>query len=575
MAQLRRLREQYPEELVIIGVHSAKFPSEQLTESIRQAVMRQGIEHPVVNDAGFKIWNAYAVRAWPTLVLIDPNGRIAGETSGEILAEDLAADINQAIRDNEDVLNRAPLDLSAPPEPDRPLKYPARVLPAGDRLFLADTGHHRILEIKLDANGLGGEIVRVFGSGTEGLRDGPTESARFHHPHGLGLRGEYDTGTLYVADTENHAIRAIDLATGTVRTLAGTGKKAHGRFTLGAPTEIPLRSPWAVLPIEEYLFIAMAGSHQIWVMIGEEQMGVFAGSGAEALEDGEPAQAAFNQPSDLALGMGHLFVADPEASAVRAIAINQQPKVMTLVGQGLFDWGDVDGPTSTALLQHPVGIAVEGQTVYVADSYNHKIKTVDPVEGQVQTLIGAGKPGMADGPFETAQLYEPEGVAFHNGLLYIADTNNHQVRIADLAARQVHTFKLRGLDRLPMPERSQESAESDSVVRLPVVAIPYSGARIVLDLRLPEGYKRNPDAPTILRADGTTHTFSADEPIAVAVQIGQTSIRETKVADLVVYYCEADDARLCLIHTAALEIPLELRSDAPAEAIVPYTVEIT
>lgn len=569
MAQLRRLREQYPEELVIIGVHSAKFPSEQLTESIRQATLRHGIEHPVVNDAGFKIWNAYAVRAWPTLVLIDPNGRIAGETSGEILAEDMAAEINQAIRDNEDVLNRAPLDLSAPPEPDRPLKYPARVLPAGDRLFLSDTGHHRILEIKLDADGLGGEIVRVFGTGAEGLRDGSAESARFNGPHGLGLRGEAANESLIVADTENHAIRAIDLATGAVRTMAGTGNKAHGRFTLGSPTEIPLRSPWAVLPIEEYLFIAMAGSHQIWVMIGEDQMGVFAGSGAEALEDGEPAQAGFNQPSDLALGMGHLFIADPEASAVRAISINQQPKVMTLVGQGLFDWGDVDGPTSTALLQHPVGIAVEGQTVYVADSYNHKIKAIDPVEGQVITLIGTGKPGMADGPFETAQLYEPEGVAVYNGLLYIVDTNNHQLRVADLSARQVHTFKLRGLERLPMPERGVETANESGVERLPAVAVPESGGRIVLDLRLPPGYKPNPDAPTILRVDGKTHTFSADQPIAFDAPGGQNTIR----ADLVAYYCEAEDTRLCLIHDAKLEIPLEVRADAPRETVVPYTVE--
>jgi hypothetical protein len=203
------------------------------------------------------------------------------------------------------------------------------------------------------------------------------------------------------------------------------------------------------------LFIAMAGSHQIWILNDEETLDVFAGSGAEALLDGTCAEAAFNQPSDLVLDGGHLFVADAEASAIRAIVLDEDPHVMTLVGQGLFTFGDIDGVGAAVRLQHPTGLASanfgdntgDGSSssvgiIYVADSYNHKIKTVDPVTGAVQTLIGTGAAGTADGPFAQAELYEPEGLVAANGRLYLADTNNHRIRVADLATREVHTLRL-------------------------------------------------------------------------------------------------------------------------------------
>lgn len=223
--------------------------------------MRESIEHPVVNDAGMKTWNAYAVRAWPTLVLIDPHGRIAGETSGEIMAEDFAENIRDIIQQNTDAIDRAPLEQrrEVELEPERPLRFPAKLLLSGDRLFISDTGHHRILEVRLDEDGMGGELVRVFGRGQAGMLDGPADQAAFNQPHGLSLSGDLESGLLYVADTENHAIRAINLVAGEVSTVAGTGQKAHGHRKMGVPTETPLRNPWAVLAVGEYVFIAMAG----------------------------------------------------------------------------------------------------------------------------------------------------------------------------------------------------------------------------------------------------------------------------------------------------------------------------
>ena len=431
---------------MIIGVHSAKFPAEKITANIRAAVIRHGIQHPVVNDADFNVWSQYGVRAWPTVVVVDPAGKVVGQQSGEIDAATFAPVIDgmiadfkaQGVLDESAVLGLLP---EAMHEPARLLQHPAKLLYAvGDRLFVADTGHHRILEVQLGLDGLSGEIVRIFGTGTAGLQDGHSQQAHFHSPHGLALRDN----TLYVADTENHAIRAIDLVRETVRTIAGTGKKAQGLAVTGeTPTTMALRSPWALVSMADVLWIAMAGSHQIWALLDEKELGVFAGSGAEALVDGSRAEASFNQPSDLVFTMNHLFVADAEAGAIRAITLSAEPTVFTLVGQGLFDFGDVDGTGITVRLQHPTGLAAEQNLLYIADSYNQKIKTLDPLTGAVNTLIGTGRPGRIDGTFAEAQLFEPEGLAIANGRLYIADTNNHAVRVADLTTQQISTLQLR------------------------------------------------------------------------------------------------------------------------------------
>ena len=429
----------------MLGVHSAKFPTEKLTESLADAVERLGIEHPVVNDADFEIWQSYAVRAWPTVVLIDPSGRVVATQAGEIDADTVAMEIETllaAAREKGVLDDGAPgLSAVASPKVDRMLRYPSKLLPDGDTLWLADTGNHRVLEVELslEAGRPEGRIRRVFGRGEAGYAEGTAEDAAFHHPRGLARVGE----RLLVADTDNHAVRAIDLPSGEVSTVAGTGEK--GRFGESGgtvPTAVRLRSPWALFAEEEVVLIAMAGSHQLWALIGDSSLGVFAGNGREALVDGARAESSFNQPSDLAYGMGHLFVADSEASAVRVISFEGDPRVATLVGQGLFEFGDRDGVGAEVRLQHPTGLAFGGSLVYLADTYNHKIKTLDPTTGETRTLIGEGEPGNADGTFAEARLSEPEGVAVDGERLWIADTNNHVVRVADLVAGTISTLRI-------------------------------------------------------------------------------------------------------------------------------------
>jgi len=600
--QLRRLRQRFPTGLVVIGVHSAKFPAEQETANIRQAVMRHEIEHPVVNDSAMRIWSDYNVRAWPTLILIDPRGRIAGEISGEILADDLAPTIQELLNEHADALDPTPIDLlpEASTRPSSPLRFPSKVLVSPDglpgpdgnpnRLFIADTGHHRIVEVRLDPGGFSGEAVRVFGSGRPGFQDGLADQAAFHGPHGMALQPELgEAGQLFVADTENHAVRLIDLASGEVTTAAGTGEKAHGAFALGAPTQTPLRSPWALLAIANYIFIAMAGSHQIWILIGAggaggtqegrkdlAEIGPFAGNGREALVDGEVAEASFNQPSDMAFALNHILVADAEASAVRAISLGSSARTITLVGQGLFEFGDQDGTGTEVRLQHPTGIAFHEETAYIADTYNNKIKTLDPTTGAVKTLIGSaagsaagvGEPGLVDGPFEQARLNEPEGLQVSGRLMVIADTNNHAIRVADLETRRVHTLALRGLD----PPEEVIPADQP-VYRLPPVQAAAGPVEVVLDLRLPPGTKRNPEALTRLkldgRLDGQTLTFSADEEVAFRLEAAGESEVELELS---LAYCQVEDAALCFFHDRRLVLPVRAVEEGPTRVEVPYEV---
>lgn len=443
LPQLRRLERKYSRELVVVGVHSPKFTAERDTGSLRQAILRLGVGHPVANDRDFRVWRAYAVRAWPTLVLVDPRGRVIGRHEGEFVFEEFDRLTGEMVRefDAQGWLDRRPLVWAAErPGSGAPLLFPGKLLAdgAGGRLFLSDTGHNRIVVASLE-----GEVRQVLGSGEAGLADGPADAARFYQPQGLALDGEI----LYAADTENHALRAVDLARGAVRTVAGTGEPLVGPRAGGPAREARLSSPWDLAVLGGTLYVAMAGTHQLWAMrLGGDEIHPHAGNGREALVDGPLAEASMNQPSGLATDGARLYVADSEASAIRVVEPGPGGGIRTIVGEGLFEFGDADGVGPRAVrLQHPLGVAWHEGVLYVADTYNHKIKRLDPRTGECRTFVGRGEPGYRDGPGGAALLSEPGGLSAARGRLYVADTNNHAVRVVDLHSGEVATLALRGL----------------------------------------------------------------------------------------------------------------------------------
>ena len=428
-------RELEGEPFVVVGVHSPKFPNERDPDMVRDAVRRYAISHPVVVDPGRRIWDEWGVSAWPTLVLVGSGGEIAAAGSGEPDREVLGQVVRELIAEGRraGTLDGRPLPLRAEPRPAGSLAYPGKVIAAAERVFVADTGHDEVVEC--DA---GGRELRRF--------------AGFHHPNGLALAGD----ALYVADTGSHTVKRVDLASGEVTLVAGTGERGRG-VPRGArrPTETALRSPWDLAWDSQAgrLYVAMAGSHQIWALEpAEELVWPFAGTGHETRVDGPAHEAAFAQPSGLALLGESLFVADSEISSIRAVDDRDaSAKVRTVCGSGeLFGFGDRDGVGAEVLLQHPLGIAAGDGVLYVADSYNHKVKRVDPATGECRTLYGNGRPERLPELFPGAALrtaspeepafFEPEGLAVHGGELLVADTNNHRIVAVDLTSGARRVF---------------------------------------------------------------------------------------------------------------------------------------
>ncbi|MEQ1564870.1 MAG: DUF255 domain-containing protein [Myxococcota bacterium] len=442
LPELAAIEERYHgQPVVVIGVHCAKFPAEQVLDNVRAAITRHDVRHPVVCDPDHAVWDEYAVRSWPTLAVVDATGRIAFHQSGEIDRDSLAQVIDGLLAEARAAGTLAePLAPAATPEPpSSELWFPGKVhvwpdaldqeldtdpYTSGGRVYVSDTGHHRIVECEL---GLGPDgwptltRLRTFGSGEAGRADGPSGQASFRHPQGVRRFGT----TLYVADTDNHLLRAVDLTDGTVRTLAGTGRKATvapPRSALAEPLTVDLRSPWDVEVVASrhapLVFLAMAGSHQVWVYgptVGH--LGILAGSGREDHVDGPAATAALAQPSSLSLLGRYLLFADAETSSVRAVDL-QSHHVVTVVGRGLFDFGDVDGSSDVARLQHPLAVTFGDDTVYVADTFNGKIKAIGLASGDTHTVSDGGAE-----PFG-----EPGGIARAGEFLLVADTNRHQLR---------------------------------------------------------------------------------------------------------------------------------------------------
>ena len=431
LPDLKRLERKHGDALVVIGVHLAKFTNEGDIAHIREAVGRHEIEHPVVNDRGFAIWHAYAVRAWPTLMVIDADGYVVGGVSGEGHYDVLDEVVTELI---EDARTRGRLDArplawrrAGGARAGSVLAYPGKIVvdePSG-RLLIADTNHHRLLVATLD-----GRVTDVIGSGAAGAGDGPLERASFHHPQGMAVVDDL----VYVADTDNHLIRTVDLAGGAVGTLAGTGEQARGLGARGGPArEASLSSPWDVVVADSRLFVAMAGPHQVWAYDAEtRRIGPWAGTGREGRQDGSRWESAFAQPSGITADEGRLYVADSETSSIRAID-RRTDAVETVVGQDLFEFGDVDGVSDEVRLQHPLGVTAWKGLVYVADTYNHKVKVLDPVTRRMVTLAGSGRDDV---------FFEPGGVGVGLGWLWVADTNHHAVKAVDLSTGAVRALAL-------------------------------------------------------------------------------------------------------------------------------------
>lgn len=409
---MREIEKQYSGDVAVIGVHSGKYIAERDTARIREACLRYDLAHPVVNDRQFRIWRSYAVNAWPTLVVIDRNGYVVGTHAGEFTTEMLQPLLGELVSQKANALPDAPLHFPAetPAVASSMLRYPAKVAVDADRVAISDTGNHRILIGTLETS----RRMRVQHVIThlDVHDDKANLPSRFSSPQGLAFAGE----GLYVADSGNHTVCVIEVSSGTARTLAGTGTQMRTRSDKSGGA---LSSPWDVVVVGGEVYVAMAGVHQIWAI--DKRSGrsrVHAGSGGEDIRDGPNASALLAQPMGLTTDDTRLYFADAESSAIRWADIDVGGSVGTIIGTGLFDFGDVDGAGDTVRMQHQQGVARRSNgDLLVADSYNDALKWVTPQSREARVWLRG--------------LHEPGGVAAAEWHAYIADTNAHRIIVAD------------------------------------------------------------------------------------------------------------------------------------------------
>ncbi|MBW4095728.1 MAG: redoxin domain-containing protein [Acidobacteria bacterium] len=485
--ELRPLEEKYSDVLVTVGVHSPKFEHEADPVALASAVERYEIHHPVLDDPELLTWQAYAARAWPTLVVLDPEGYVVAHLSGEGHAAGLESLIPELIATHEakGALHRGDGPYVAPEPSSEDLRFPGKVLPLNNGNFLvSDTGHHRLVELGNDLL----TVVRTIGSGAKGRADGNAEDAAFNEPQGLSLLPEdvaaqvgYD---VVVADSVNHRLRGVSLADGAVTTVAGSGVQRlleagparvddDGAGTSGGvlgtvPTDVALSSPWDLTwsTTLNKLVVAMAGVHQLFgfdPLTGT--VDIVAGNGLEGLLDGPAAQAWFAQSSGLAQdAQGNIWVADSETSALRVLRVQEDGNVTveTAIGAGLFDFGFQDGPGEQARLQHPLGVAVlPDGSIAVADTYNGAVRRYDPATGHVSTLA--------------RDLAEPSDVLLDESgpvpLLLVVEANRHQVI------------------RLPLPKEALQVAEGAVQSHRPATEIAPGALALNVRFSAPTGQK--------------------------------------------------------------------------------------
>jgi hypothetical protein len=424
---LRELEARYPNEIAVVGVHSGKYPAERETPRIRDASIRLDAVHPTVNDRQFRIWRAYAVRAWPTLVAIDPAGYVIGMQAGEFTAAAIAPFLERVIAESRaaGTLVEGPLHFPAEPPTRAPgtLAFPGKVAVQGQRIAIADSGHHRVLVGALAAEGMAMLVEHSLGGPEAGYRDGA--EPLFRNPQGLVLDGD----TLYLADAGSHTIRAIALATGESRTIAGIGRQLRSAVD---EAQGALSSPWDLTLADGVLYVAMAGVHQLWtVELASGRAEVLSGSGAEELHDGPHDSAALAQPMGICAAEDRLYFVDAESSAVRVADRDPEGGVRTIVGTGLFDFGDVDGVGDEVRMQHQQGIArASDGRLLVCDSYNDALKWVDPVTRRAETWVRG--------------FHEPAGLAIGERAVYVADTDAHRIAIVRIDTGEIGELEIVG-----------------------------------------------------------------------------------------------------------------------------------
>ncbi|MFT6106414.1 MAG: thiol-disulfide isomerase/thioredoxin [Rickettsiales bacterium] len=552
--EIKNLEMEFDNKLTVIGVHSGKFDNEKETSSIRKAVLKYDITHPVVNDADFKIWDGFKVSSWPTIVLIDPEGRVVKKYEGEVSSSVIRKDVKNLIKKYKYQLNSAglPIVLEKNKIVDNVLNFPAKITLAKgfsyknisktNALVIANTGKHNIILTSFN-----GKTLLEIGSGDSGFEDGDFDNSSFNSPRGL----IFEKNILYVADTGNHALRKIDFGTGKVTTIIGSGRRGKIIGVKNKIKDISLASPWDLefFPDKNNIIIANAGTHQLLKYnISKKTISPFVGNGKEDLIDGKYPKNSLAQPSGISAHGEKLYFVDSESSALRMV--DKSGKLTTLIGRGLFDFGYKNGDSKKALMQHPVGLVAVDSGIYIADTHNHVIRKYNFKTKQIYDYSG-GLKGSGVGNREETRYDEPEDIIAVKGNFYVADTNNN--RIVELGLNGSVSRLIDIVPQIKMPtEGLLEYLPNLTTISSQNVK-ENSEVTLVFDMK--KGWKVNQSAPSFfnlveIKDNKDAHliaSFSDSIISSGSVKLPKMSSENEYYIQGTVYYCEDKKESLCLI----------------------------
>ncbi|WP_344157976.1 NHL domain-containing thioredoxin family protein [Nocardioides koreensis] len=539
--ELRPVEEKHADELVVIGVHSPKFVHEADPVALAQAVERYAVHHPVLDDPELVTWQAYTARAWPTLVLVDPEGYVVAQYAGEGHAHAIDALLDELVEEHRQRGTLQPGDSPYVPPTIEPtdLRFPAKAVRLDDgRVLVADAGHDEVVELDGDDR-----VVRRFGG--------------FKEPNGLCLLPSevaaevgYD---VVVADTVHHQLRGIALEEGEVGVLAGDGTQ----WMQGDGTE-RLSSPWDVAWWGDRVWVAMAGIHQLWTF--DPRTGaveVAAGTTNEGLLDGPAPAAWFAQTSGLAPAGDRLWIADSETSSLRYVSVVEpapvvepvettQPVVTTAVGTGLFDFGFRDGAADQALLQHPLGVSVlPDGSVAVCDTYNGAVRRFDPASRSMSTLV--------------TDLAEPSGAFVDGGHLVVVESGAHRLTRVPLGAAATTTDGFAHTTQRPVTEVAAS-------IELVVAFEPPPGQKVDDRFGPPSQLVVEATPPALIR-DGGGRGTNLTRTITLDPHVGEGVLHVAARAAS----CDADggEGAACRMHQQDWGVPVRIGTTGDAELVLP------
>lgn len=569
LPEIKKLEEEFGNKLTVIGVHSGKFSNEKDSSAIKKAILRHDITHPVINDADFAIWKGFEVNSWPSFVLLNPNGYIVKKYIGEDGAKKIRTDVKKLISKFKYQINRDPLPtalekyglignvLNFPTKLEYSSNFPykSRQIPV---VFIANSGQHNII-----ISSLNGEIIAKIGSEKAGLVDGSFDSAAFNAPHGL----LYLEGKLYVADTDNHALRLVDFKTGQVISLVGSGRRGEvlkeqieaKDFDLASPTDLKF------FPDKNHIAIANSGTHQILSYdLKNQTISVLAGNGLEGIEDGKYPVNSLAQTAAMSVYDGKLYFIDSETSSLRFI--DKSGNVETLIGKGLFDFGYKNGNKSEALMQHPLGLLVDDTAAYIVDSFNHKIRKYDFSTRQIQDFAGSKKRGENLGSPNVTEFNEPEGIIAVLNSFYVADTNNNRIIAIDRGNRNSELFDVRPPLKLPKEGFLQylpNLQERETVM-------VKSNSEIALKINMVKGWKINELGPSFINLleiveenqANLVKSFDWHSIKSQKITLPKLNADKNYVLQGVIYYCKDKKNALCYIKSYEQKIVADNEENA-------------